>query len=112
MSSVPTICGGHYRGTRGIRASPTTTAALASRLDAKLDRCDEEGDLRDGFCDAVVDGHGHRLSKRDHPALEELVVVGGERIGHQRFADVAVGRLVEIGVGGLEVREEREAARP
>ena len=71
-----------------------------------------DGDLRHRFRDAVVGGHGHRLAKRDHPALEELVVVGGERIGHQLLADVAVRRLVEVGVGGLEAREKREAARP
>ena len=33
------------------------------------------------------------------PGLEELVVVGGEGIGHKILADVAVRGLVEIGVG-------------
>jgi len=50
--------------------------------------------------------------KGDHPAFGELVVVGAERIGHQLLADVAVSRLVEVGVGGPEAREKREAARP
>src|SRR5215467_226711 len=94
------------------RASSMKTAALASRLDAELDRGDEKGDLRDRFCDAVVDGHGYRLAKRHHPALEELVVVGSERIGREVLADVAVRGLVEIRVGGLEACEEDETPRP
>jgi hypothetical protein len=85
MSSAPTTWASHYRGTPSFSA--------ATRI-ATFDT-----DLRD----VVVRGHGHRLAKRDHPALEELVVVGGEGIGHKILADVAVRGLVEIGVGRLSL---------
>lgn len=58
---------------------PMKTPGQMSKSDPELDRRREDRDLRHRFRDAVVGGHGHRLAKRDHPALEELVVVGGER---------------------------------
>ena len=94
MSSAPTTWVNHYRGT------PSFIAA------------NEDRDLRYRLRDVVVRGHGHRLAKRDHRALEELVVVGGEGIGHKILADVAVRGLVEIGVGRLKAREKRETPRP
>jgi hypothetical protein len=59
------------------------------KVGPELDRRHEDRDLRHGFRDAVVGGHGHRLAKRDHPALEELVVVGGDR-GASRVEGILV----------------------
>src|SRR5688572_25164048 len=71
----------------------------------------EQGHLRDGFCDAVVEGHGDGVTERDDLALEELVVIGRQRIGDEVLADEAVGVLVEVGARGLKAGQEREAAR-
>ena len=52
-----------------------------SKSDPSLIAAMRDRDLRHGFRDAVVGGHGHRLAKQDHPELEELVVVGGRGSG-------------------------------
>ena len=82
------------------------TPGQMSKSDPELDRRREDRDLRHRFRDAVVGGHGHRLAKRDHPALEELVVVGGER-----SASRVEGILVEASdASGWRARPRRPRA--
>ena len=57
-----------------------------------------------------MEGHLYRLGEGDDAALEELVVVGGEGIGDELLADVAIGGFVEIGARRLEACEKGQAS--
>src|SRR6266700_752626 len=65
----------------------TSLAPMAAReqlwADAQLERRGEQRDLGHRLRDPVVERHGDRLAKRDHAPLEELIVVGGQGIGHE-----------------------------
>jgi len=61
--------------------------------------------------DPVVDRHDDGLGERHHEPLEELVVVGSERVRREVLAYVAVRRLFEVGARREEAREEGQPPR-
>src|SRR5438876_595253 len=69
----------------------------------------EQGHLGNRFGDLPIERHADRLRHRHHGALEEFVVVGGQRIGREAMRHVAPRHLVEVGGGRPEAREKHEA---
>src|SRR5713101_5415877 len=94
------------------RSLASLAAREQSRPEAQLECRGEERDLGHRLGDPVVDRHGDGLGERHHEPLQELVVVGSERVRRQVLAYVAVRRLVEVGARREEAREEGQPPRP
>src|SRR4029453_926242 len=70
----------------------------------------EDGHLRERFRNLVGEDHAQSLGERHDPALEELVVVGGQGIGREIPRDITIAGLVQIRGRRIEAGEKFQAA--